>query len=697
MRDYTLKDIQGFVYESMLVSADWRAESWRDCEMYDGDKQWTQDDWDKAVAAGINPLTINRTFPVVNLLLGSEVLNKNDITAEGRTQEDTEIANVMTESIKFVLDQYEGPDLVSQCFKDGIIPGCGFLSVGHNPDPRKEKIWVQYRDWKDMGWDPFGDPWFNPTACRYVYYQPWKDLETLIAQFPEKEKDLEDAYTQYSEWTHRGVIPISATQDESTLIEEMKQRIAISSYGRKRVRPCEFWYVVYEEGMWAVFENGDSVEIAKKGDPREIYQAIQAAEEIVKAVVPKIKTMTFLGDVVLHHDYSPYKHDEYPFVPFYGYLDRFNYPMGVPRNIRGQNEEINKRRSMQLALAQNRRVTIEEDAVDPKRLQETYEETQKIAGFIVVKSGKIEKIKISEQSQLFPVEEKMMLQSEREVQEVSGANADMLGYKSTQVSGVAIERKQMQGTMITAPIFANKSRSEKRLGGLIIPEIQSCWKTQKVLRIIDRITGSKKFMTLNQRVPGPMGEIQLKNNITQGKYDVVVSEAPATDTVRERYMEMLIEWVKKSPPEIIPFLMNTAMEISNLPNKEALMARLQPLLGINPEESDMSQEERKQKVIQQLQAQAQEAAMMKEAQHGEIKLKLINLELMNKKLEAEIAKLAVDAKTKKDDQDLKAVKTGFDMQKSINDTKHQQTMDRADRITAIGQGYKKAAAGGKNG
>ena len=67
--DYTLKEIQDFVYESMLVSEAWRAEAWRDCEIYDG-KQWTEEDYRKAKDAGIDPLTINRTFPVVNLLLG---------------------------------------------------------------------------------------------------------------------------------------------------------------------------------------------------------------------------------------------------------------------------------------------------------------------------------------------------------------------------------------------------------------------------------------------------------------------------------------------------------------------------------------------------------------------------------------------------------------------------------------------------
>lgn len=689
MRDYTLHEIHSMVYESMLVSADWRAESWRDCEMYDGDKQWTEEDYQLAFDAGIDPLTINRTFPVVNLLLGSEALNKHDVTVEGRTKDDVEIGNTMTESVKYILDQNNGLSLISQSFKDQVIPGLGFLSVCHNPDPRREKIWIRYYDWKDMGWDPFGDPWLDPTGCRYVYYQPWKDLDTLIAQFPEKEDDLNEAFNQYNEWTTRGILPRGVNQDESQLIEEMKQRIAVDAYNRKRVRPCEFWYVMFEKALFAKFPNDDAIEITKDMSQSDIYQAVVASVELVKAVVPKVKTCTFLGEVELYRGPSPYRHNEYPFVPFYGYLDRFNYPFGVPRNIRGQNEEVNKRRSMMLAQLKNRRVTLEEDVVEESDdLQKIYEETQKLGGFIVVKSGKLDKIKIEEQAKLNPEQSRIMEQSEQEIQEISGANADMLGYKSKQVSGVAIERKQAQGSTITAPIFANKQRSMKRLGDLIVPEIQGQWRGEKILRVVDRITGAKKFVELNKRVEGPMGEIQIKNNITQGKFDCVVSEAPATETVRERFIELLIEWIKKSPPEIIPFLLSTAMEISNLPNKEQLMAKIQPLLGINPAEADMSPEEVKQNAIKQLEAQQAEQAKMKQFQESEIMLKL-------EKLAAEIEAIKSKTKVDRDAQDLAGVQAGFNMKKSMTDGQHQKEMDLENIRQKRAIGGQRAAAGGR--
>ena len=56
-----------WVYEAQTAAYEWRAESWKDCEFYDG-QQW--DDVSKAAAekAGIDIMTINRVFPTINLL-----------------------------------------------------------------------------------------------------------------------------------------------------------------------------------------------------------------------------------------------------------------------------------------------------------------------------------------------------------------------------------------------------------------------------------------------------------------------------------------------------------------------------------------------------------------------------------------------------------------------------------------------------
>lgn len=143
----------GYVEEARAASRDWRAKSWRDHEMYDGD-QWTPEDRQRAVDAGIDPLTINRIFPAINLILGSQELNRANIIAKARTAKDGQIAEIMTEALAFVLDQNDGQYRIGQAFKDAVIPGIGWLYCGFNNDPRQERIKLDFRDWKEVFWTP---------------------------------------------------------------------------------------------------------------------------------------------------------------------------------------------------------------------------------------------------------------------------------------------------------------------------------------------------------------------------------------------------------------------------------------------------------------------------------------------------------------------------------------------------------------
>ncbi len=70
-----------YVHESTIASRSWRQDSWRDSEMDDG-LQWTVKDWNDAIDAGIDPIVINRIFPVTSLIKGINIANKSNIKAE---------------------------------------------------------------------------------------------------------------------------------------------------------------------------------------------------------------------------------------------------------------------------------------------------------------------------------------------------------------------------------------------------------------------------------------------------------------------------------------------------------------------------------------------------------------------------------------------------------------------------------------
>lgn len=662
-----IKSLLDHVKEAKLFADMWRPESWRDQEMYDG-KQWTDEMEEEALEKGIDPITINRTFPVVNLILGSQTMNKFDMVAKGRTIKDSELSQTVSEGLQFVMDQNGGEHLISEAFGNQVIPGFGCLYVGENSDPRRERIAVRYRDWKEIWWDPFGSPWFDPQSCRYVFYQKWINVDDLKAAYPKYAKDVEDKFENLTEEGYTGIY------DEAQRVEEARRQWA--SKAQRRVRPVEFWYTKYEQAVFARFLDGRVIEIQDAMPVNQQYEMIRSSQEVIKATIKRMHVATFLHDLILDDKPSPYKHDQFPFVPFVCYVDRFGCPYGVPRQIRGQNIEVNKRRSMAMALLSKRRTLMEEGAVPKGREQETFEEANKPDGFILLGPNKMNSIKIEEQAEFAATQMRILESSEREILELSGANPEVMGYESNAITGRAIDKRVTQGNIVTAPIFNNLRRSMATLGKLVVALMQGYWTSEKVLRITDRLTGAEKFVEINKQIRTD-GGITILNDITQGVYDIIISLAPMTDTVRERNMEMLIEWVKKSPPEIIPHLVHAAFEMSNLPNKDSILQKLKPVLGIDPREEDLSPQQIKEKIIQELESQQQAQQEMMALEKQKVELEIEGMALENKRLEAEIYAKKVGADSAKVSAEAKKGKTeidGFKAGYQLEAQKEQQRM-----------------------
>lgn len=600
----SIKTLLDYVSEARGAQSEWRRESWTDYEFRDG-RHWTQAAFKKLIDKGINPITVNRIFPILNLIQGSFIRNQQDIIAKGRTRADNELAQVMSESFAYVKDQNKGQELTPRAFNDQIVAGFGCIEVGKNPDPRNEVVQWSQRPWYSMYWDPYASPWMDKESCRYVFSATWKNLEDVIMFFPEKQRELVDKFAQLSDSFY-----IPDFFDPATEIEEYHKHLSSNNWvncDRKRVCPVEMWYTQITKGLFAVMPDARVIDLDIMEEPSEQYQVIKAASEVITAQVKKMRVATFLSDLLLQDIPSPYAHDTYPFAPFVGYLDRYNQPFGVPRQVREQSMEVNKRRSMALALMSNRRVKIEEGAAID--LKKAYAEANRQDGFIVLKKGKMQAMEIQELSSLAAPQIDLMNQSEREIQEIVGANDEALGKESKLQSGVALEKKESQASAVTASLLENAKYSLKRLGDLTLAMVQSEWKYPKVLRVIDRVSGAEKFMEINQRVYNDQtGQIEVRNNITEAQFDVVVASAPITDTMREKNMELLFSAINKAPPEAVGPLLNMAFEISDIPGKDELLKQVRAATGMPGFENDNLSQQERDAANEQLKMQRQQAA-----------------------------------------------------------------------------------------
>jgi len=600
----SLKQLIGWAGEAQLAAQDWRAESWEDYEFRDG-KQWTLADLKRNEKLGIRSITINRTFPVLNLLQGSYLTTPPMVTAKGRTKEDNELGQVMSEAIMFVGDQCQGPRHKKRAFEQSITAGIGFLETGYNPDPRQEKVHYFPRNWYSVWWDPYSTPWMPKESCRYAFSAEWSNLDDVAMLFPEKDKEIRE---QFRELSIDDFVP--DILDEGTQIEEMRRYIGSSSWVNtqtNRVRPIEMWYTVVDKGFFAKLPNGRVIDLDTLPSPNEEYEVIQQATEVLTANVKKMRTAAFLGNLLLQDVPTPYAHDSYPYVPYVGYLDRYDQPFGVPRQIKEQDSEVNKRRSMALSLMSSRRVITEEEASSDQN--ETHREANRQDGFIVMKRGKMDRIRIEEMGVMAPAQMEVLNASEREIQEITGSR-DVQPQSNVRSTGM-MEKQEATSASVTASLLDNAKMSDKILGEKLMALVQDTWTDEKVLRVTDRVTGTEKFTTVNERFLDDTG-ITVRNDITQARFDIVISTTPMTDTMREKNMENIFAALNKAPPEAIGPLINLAMEISDLPNKDELLSQIRKATGM-PGFEDITTVEREQQEQQEQQAKAEQQAKDQEA------------------------------------------------------------------------------------
>lgn len=656
--------LKSWVLETTETHNIWHKESWVDCAFYDG-CHWSEKD--KRVMAGkdINPITANRIFPVVNLMLGYAANNPADIVAKGRTQIDSEISQVMSEGIKYVVDQCDGQAKLQDAFKDQITPGFGYVKVDRQEDPRRERVTIKKFPWYTFGWDIYGDNWLDPQQCRYCFHYDWKDLDSVIAAWPDKEQEIIAEFGRMGDQSLRR--NTYTTLDIGSQVESYRSQMRGGGWAdtqRRRIRPVEMYYAVDAEGLFAVMPDSRVFEVREDMPINEQFNLLQQAEQTIRASVKKIRLANFLGDLILDDIESPHGHDMYPYVPFYSYLDRFGMPFGVPRQLKEQQMEVNKRRSMALALLYSKRMTFEKGALeDPNR---AFAEMNARLGMIEVQEGKIDKVKIDDLADLASPQIDLMRASEQEIKEIAGANDESLGYKTSVMSGTALERKQQQTGTMTATLHSNMGRSHKRLGELIIAEIQANWTHKKVLRITDRMSGADRFVELNQAITDAGGNvIKIRNNVANGVFDCVIGKKPLSDTVREQNAELLFNAIQKAPPEAIPELLSMAFELSDMPQKEMLLGRLRRVLGVDEIDPMLSKDE--QDAITKQQKEALEAKANADAQYDTQakELELQEREANIAKQYAEIEAKMVELRTKEREISGREYAEGFRMQQEI--------------------------------
>ena len=217
-----------------------------------------------------------------------------------------------------------------------------------------------------------------------------------------------------------------------------------------------------------------------------------------------------------------------------------------------------------------------------------------------------------------------------DIKATTGIYDASLGAKSNETSGRAIMARQREGDVATFSFIDNLSRAIRLAGRVIVDLIPHIYDTQRVVRILGE-DGSEDWLELNQTVidPSEPSGYRVLNDISRGKYDVVVNVGPSYTTKRVEAAEAMLGFVQ-AVPQAGAVILDLVARNMDWPGADDIADRLKKMLppGIaEDEEGQENPQAQQQAMMQQQSMQQQQAAMqMQQAQ--------VEMEMQGKQMDA---------------------------------------------------------------
>ena len=407
----------------------------------------------------------------------------------------------------------------------------------------------------------------------------------------------------------------------------------------QRMRIClyEVWYRKWVRGYTMTLPNGKTIE-ADFNNPLHNQAIIAGYAKVKQATFQKVRLAWYTGPHHLYDVPSPYKHNSFPYVPFFGHReDLTNVPYGLIRAMISPQDEVNARKSKMLWSLNSRRTIADSDAVtDHAR---TMQEVARPDAYIILNKDRKpqSQFKVEPGGELAAQQFQVMQEAKQEISEASGIHKSMQGQQSGAKSGIAINSLIEQGVNTLAEINDNYAYARRLVGEMLFELIQ-----QNLSQGPSNVTigegSSKKAIPLNATQQNPeTGQMETVNDVARLKAKIVLDDVPSTPTYRMQQLQMLTEITKSLPPNLQGYVIDFVIEATDMPKRHELADRLRSVVGIQDPEQQKAAAQQQQQAAAMQQDMAKKTFVLDAAERA-ARIRKLNAEAEKVQTEASNAK-----------------------------------------------------------
>ena len=320
-------------------------------------------------------------------------------------------------------------------------------------------------------------------------------------------------------------------------------------------------------------------------NPRHNEAIVAGIAKIKQATFQKVRLAWYTGPHFLYDVPSPYKHNQFPYVPFFGHReDLTNVPYGLIRSMISPQDEVNARKSKMLWSLNSRRVVADSDAVTDHN--KAAQEVARPDAYVILNANRKPNSTfiVDPGSELAAQQFQVMQEAKQEIAEASGIHKSMQGQQSGAKSGIAINSLIEQGVNTLAEINDNYAYARRLVGEMLFELVK-----QNLVQGPAKVTigegSQKKVIPLNTTVIDPeTGKPVILNDVAKVKAKIVLDDVPSTPTYRTQQLQMLTEITKALPPQFQAMVVDFVIEATDLPKRHALADRIRSAVGIQDPE-----------------------------------------------------------------------------------------------------------------
>ena len=605
------------------------------CERFFKGEQWNQVDLNALQLQRRPALTLNKIISTLGTLFGEQIYNRNETLFRPASGALETTAEILTKVWKQSSQRNQLPWVRSELFADGVIRSRGFIDMRLDfTDSMTGEIQITNDNSKNVVIDPDADE-YDPDSWNDVFKTKWVTPQDVAILYSEEDaewlKTLDGSAFPY------GYDSIERVRDRFGGVLPLAGYYGVTEpHGlRRNIRLLDRQYRKLDKQLHFVdVSTGDMRPIPTSWDRNRIAQVIEKAQGRVsttKKLVKRIRWTVTADNVVLHDEWSPYKH--FTVVPYFPYF-RYGATIGLVENLLGPQELLNKVSSQELHVVNTTANSGWKLKAGSLRNMSVEELEQKGATTgLVIELDDIDNAEKIQPNATPQGLDRISYKAEEHIKSISNISDSMQGFDREDVAAKAISAKTQRGSINMTKVMDNLERTDYIIARNWLDLVQEYMTEPQILHIVhEDLQRSSEQVEINT-YDEATGEIT--NDLTLGEYSIVVTSTPFRATLEDSQFEQALSMREKG----VQVSDEVIIENSRLMRKAEIVKEMQAQAN-SPE-----MQQQKELQMRLLQAEVTEKEAQAQQKQADAQLKMAKTQAELAGIEQENARLQIDAQS----------------------------------------------------